>query len=163
MTRALDRIERKAAAEALQQILRGAQLDSFHVRSVDLTLCFFNGDADDKPVYVWLQTGAMALVCGADLTEWPAAPADSAAFHARRAELLPMLYGLIGDSVAAVAIAPDGALSVSFTERSLILAPGAEELDEIWSVTDRTPDTFDPEGWRIVLANSGKLTIKQPE
>ena len=38
-----------------------------------------------------------------------------------------------------------------------------EELDEIWSVTDRTPDTFDAEGWRIVLANSGKLTIKQPE
>lgn len=163
MGRQLDRIERQSAERALQQILRGAQLDSFHVRSVDLMLCFFNGESgDDKPVYVWMQTTAAALICRSDLTEWPAAPSHSAAFHEQRGDLLPRLYRLIGDSVDSVAIALDGALSLNLTEHSIVLVPGPQELEEIWSVTDQTPDTFDAQGWRVALASDGKIALKRP-
>lgn len=164
MTRRLDRIERQSAEEALQEILRGAHLDSFHVRERELTLCFVSGDtAGDRPVYVWLMTGAAALVCGSDLVRWPAPPEGDDGFRAGRAELLPDLYRLVGQSVAAVAIAGDGALSVSFSERSFVLTPGVGEDEEVWRVTDRTPDTFDAEGWRIALADDGSLALKRPD
>lgn len=162
MTRQLDRIERQSAEQALRQILRGARLDSFHVRSVELTLSFVNEPSDDRPAYVWLRTGAPAMV-GGELTEWPAPPTDDAAFHAGRAEMLPLLYRLVGDSVAEIAIAPDGALSASFTGQTIVLVPRHREAEEVWTLSDQTPDTFDAQGWRITLSNGGRLTVKRPE
>lgn len=164
MTRRLDRIERQSAEVTLQEILRGARLDSFHVRERELTLCFVSGDMTDaRPVYVWLMTGAAALVCGSDLASWPAPPEEAHIFRAGRAALLPELYRLVGQSVAAAAVAGDGALSVSFDDRSFVLTPGAREDEEVWRVTDRTPDTFDAESWRIALADDGSIALKRPD
>lgn len=164
MTRRLDRIERQTAEQTLRQILRGARLDSFHVREPELTLCFFNREsADDRPVYVWLMTSAAMQVCGSELTEWPAPPAGQDMFHVGRAALLPVLYRLIGNGVDSVAIAPDGALALNLAEHSIVVTPGEHELEEIWLVTDQTPDTFDAQGWRIALADDGRIALKRPE
>lgn len=166
MTRKLDPGERRSADAVLRAILRGAKLESVTFRRTVLTLGFFNPAAegrDDRPAYVWLTTVAAAGIAADPSATTSGEDAGSESFEDKRAGFLAAVYRLLDDEIASVAIAADGALTLALSCRAIVLMPGPDEPDEIWSITSDTPETFGEHRWRVTLSDSGRLVVRQPE
>jgi len=162
--RRVDPGEKLEGERVLRHLFSGARLDSVTFRSVELTLGFFNAEADknrEQPGYVWLTTIASATIARSGGFA-SSAPGTQAGFHEGRTALVGQLYQLLGDSVFSATIAPDGALGLQFTDHALDVRAGEDEQDEIWSVTSDTPEPLGEHRWRVTLSNSGRLVVKQP-
>ncbi len=151
-------LEQKKIDEAntvLKSLLEGAQLDRFTVFNSELDLCFYRAETP----LIWLSTlqkVSLALPSKKMPTGWPDVQAN-------RRELLPDLYGMIGEYASQVGVAVAGALEIQFTNGARLRISDFDEDEVLWSVTSESPGAFVLHDWVVTLFDTGELSVRTPK
>lgn len=152
------------AKQATSELLVGAQFDRFTVSSLVVNICFVRlPKTPNLPIDIWLSaTGQAVFIEEAVGRVENITPPGGDDFFDSRAKFLGQIYYLIGKKVTEVDIDPNGVLELSFEKRSLIFARDETDLEEIWSVTSKTPDPYAKQEWAITLTDDGQLVTRKP-
>lgn len=126
--------------------LISAQLDSFHVHSVELQLHFL-GDSPDGLQSYWLcMTGDISLTEGEDV------------YH-DRAEVIANLYALIGQRITSVKIEDGNVLSLCCDSKVITTGMDDDSLEVVWSLTPESPDPYADHSWSVTLTDESELVM----
>jgi len=153
MTLSLEQKKVDEANTVLKSLLEGAQLDRFTVFNLELDLCFYRADTP----LIWLST-----LQKVSLALPSKRPAECPDVQANRREVLPELYGMIGEFVSQVSVAVSGALEIQFGNGARLSIADFDADEFLWSVTSDSPGPFVDHDWVVSLFDTGELSIRTP-